>query len=84
MTRRKRCLVDSMNNMNSMQHPRSGGVVDMEVDCVICRTRLYVSDASIDAVLMSLEQMGAAILICTCGQAQIVRWKAPRSRSRND
>ena len=56
----------------------------MEVDCVICRTRLYVSDALIDAVLTSLEQTGAAILICTCGQAQIVRWKAPRSRSRNN
>jgi hypothetical protein len=56
----------------------------MEVDCIICRTRLYVSDASIDAVLTSLEQTGAAILICTCGQAQLVRWRAPRSRSRND
>jgi|GraSoiStandDraft_49_1057285.scaffolds.fasta_scaffold740716_1 hypothetical protein len=81
MTRRKRDLVE---RMNSMQYPRSGGVVDIEVDCVICRTRLYVPEASIDAVLTSLEQTGAAILICTCGQAQIVRWKAPRSRSRND
>ncbi len=81
MTRRKRFPLESMN---SVQHPRSGGVVDMEVDCVICRTRLYVSDALIDAVLTSLEQTGAAILICTCGQAQIVRWKAPRSRSRNN
>jgi hypothetical protein len=78
MTRRKRGF------MESMPYPRSGGVVDMEVDCIICRTRLYVSDASIDAVLTSLEQTGAAILICTCGQAQLVRWRAPRSRSRND
>lgn len=78
MTRRKRGL------MESMQHPCSGGVVDMEVDCIICRARLYVSDASIDGVLTSLEQTGAAILICTCGQAQLVRWRVPRSRSRND
>ncbi len=77
MTRRKQFLIDSV------QHPHSTGVVDMEMDCVICRTRLYVSDASIDAVLRSLEQTAAAILICTCGQAQIVRSKAPRSRSRS-
>jgi hypothetical protein len=81
MTGRKRF---PMERMNSMQYPRSGGVVDMEMDCVICRARLYVPEASIDAVLTSLEQTGAAILICRCGQAQIVRWKARRSRSRND
>jgi hypothetical protein len=81
MTRRKRFPVE---RMNSMQYPRSGGVVDVEVDCVACGTRLYVPEASIDAILTSLEQTGAAVLICTCGQAQIVRWKAPPSRRRND
>ena len=73
-----------MDSMNSVLSPRSGGVVDMEMYCVICRVRLYVSDAAIDAVLTSLEQTGVAILICTCGQAQIVRWKLPRSRCTND
>jgi len=67
-----RRMIFPLERMNSVKHPRSG-VIDMEVDCVICRTRLYVSDASIDAVLTSLRQTGAAILICTCGQAQVVR-----------
>ena len=82
MTRRKQYHWDSMK---VEQHPRPDGVVDMELDCVTCRTRLYVSDASIDAVLASLRHAGAAILVCyRCGQAQKIRWKVPRGRSRCD
>ena len=32
------------------QQPHPTRVVDMEVDCVLCKTRLYVSDAAIEAV----------------------------------
>ncbi len=71
----------------SEQLPYPGGVVDMELACVACGTRLYVSDASIDAVLTSLERAGGAILVCwVCGQTQVVRWKVkvPRSRLTHD
>ena len=58
-----------------------GGMVDLEVDCATCATRLYVPEASIDAVLASLERTGMAILICAaCRQAQLVRWKVSRGR----
>lgn len=69
---------------NSVREERPAcldGVVDMELDCVTCGTRLYVSDASIDVVLASLRCAGVAILICAaCRQAQIVRWKVAHSR----
>ena len=68
-----------------LQYPRSNEVVDMEVDCVFCKTRLYVPDTSIDAVLASLRLVGRAILVCyACGQAQLVSWKMPQSQYIND
>ena len=73
------------NSVMSEQPPCPGGVVDMELACVACSTRLDVSDASIDAVLASLERGGRAILVCwVCGQTQVVRRKAPRSRLTHD
>ena len=71
-----------VRNSVGEEHPaRLDGVVDMELDCVICCTRLYVLEALIDAILASLERAGAAILVCAvCNQAQLVRWKVPRSR----
>ena len=56
-------------------------VVDMELHCIACGTRLYVPAPQADAVIASLERTGAAILICMCGQAQLIRWKG---RKRND
>jgi hypothetical protein len=56
----------------------SDEVVDMELHCVTCGTRLYVSVLQADAVIASLERTGAAILICVCGQAQIIRRKFQR------
>jgi len=56
----------------------SDEVVDMELHCVTCGTRLYVSVSQADAVIASLERTGAAILICVCGQAQIIRRKFQR------
>jgi hypothetical protein len=57
----------------------------MEVDCVLCKTRLYVSDTSIDAVLTSLRRVGGTILVChACGQAQLVSRKMPQSQYVND
>jgi hypothetical protein len=50
-------------------------VVDMELQCVRCQTRLYISLSQASAVLASLERTGAAILICVCGQAQLIRVK---------
>ena len=67
------------------QYPRYKDVIDMEVDCVFCKTRLYVPDTSIDAVLASLRLVGRAILVCyACGQAQLVSWKMPQSQYIND
>lgn len=50
-------------------------VVDMELQCVRCKTRLYVPVSQVTAVIASLERTGAAILICVCGQAQLIRSK---------
>ena len=49
--------------------------VDMELQCVRCGTRLYVSISQATAVVASLERCGAAILVCICGQAQLIRRK---------
>ncbi len=56
---------------------RSGAeeMVDMELHCVRCGTRLYVAISQATAVVASLERCGAAILVCTCGQAQLIWWK---------
>ncbi len=59
----------------------SNEVVDMELHCVTCGTRLYVSVPQADAVIASLERTGTAILICVCGQAQFIQRKLQR---RND
>ncbi len=64
--------------MSAKKHSGSDEVVDMELHCVTCGTRLYVSVPQADAVLASLERTGAAILICVCGQAQIIRRKLQR------
>jgi hypothetical protein len=56
-------------------------VVDMELHCMTCGTRLYVSVPQADAVIASRERTGAAILICVCGQAQFIQRKLQR---RND
>ena len=56
-------------------------VVDMELACVTCHSRLYVPVAQVDAVLASLARTGAAILICVCGQAQLIR---AQSQPRHD
>ena len=60
---------------------RSEEVVDMELHCVKCGTGLFVSGQQADAVIASLERTGAAILICVCGQAQLIRFKR---RKKND
>ena len=60
------------------QYPHSNDVIDMEVDCALCKTRLYVPYTALDAVLASLRRVGGAILIChACGQAQLVSGKIP-------
>ena len=56
-------------------------VVDMELQCVRCKARLYVPISQVNAVIASLERTGAAILICICGQAQLIQ---PRSQKRHD
>ena len=64
--------------MSAKKQTNSDDVVDMELHCVTCGARLYVSVPQADAVIASLERTGAAILICVCGQAQIIRRKFQR------
>jgi hypothetical protein len=64
--------------MSTDNRSSSKEVVDMELYCVTCGTRLYVSVPQADVVITSLERTGAAILICVCGQAQIIRRKLQR------
>ena len=61
--------------MTSEKHSNSEEVVDMELYCVRCKVRLYVPLSQVSAVLASLERTGAAILICVCGQAQLIQSK---------
>ena len=61
--------------MNTQKPSGMEEVVDMELHCVRCGTRLSIPMSQADAVLASLERCGAAILVCICGQAQLVRWK---------
>lgn len=66
-------------------YQRSNDVVDMEVDCVLCATRLYVPLTALNPVLTSLRRVGGAILIChACGQAQLISGKIPYSTRVND
>ena len=61
-----------------MTTPKRSGTeeaVDMEMQCVRCGTRLYVPISQAAAVVASLERCGAAILVCICGQAQMIQWK---------
>lgn len=61
--------------MTSEKRSSTEEVVDMELHCVRCKTRLYVPLSQASAVISSLEWTGAVILICVCGQAQLVRSK---------
>lgn len=59
--------------MSAKKQTSTNDVVDMELHCVTCGTRLYVSVLQAGAVIASLERTSAAILICVCGQAQLIR-----------
>ena len=61
--------------MTSEKRFSTDEVVDMELQCMRCGTRLYVPISQADAVVASLERCGAAILVCICGQAQLIRSK---------
>ena len=65
--------------MTHQKHSDAEEAVDMELYCVTCGTRLYIPLSQAAAVVASLERCGAAILVCTCGQAQLIRW-IPRHR----
>jgi hypothetical protein len=65
---------------SDVQPPRSNEIIDMEVNCTICQKRLYVPDSSIGAVVASLEQTGAVILICPSGHTQLIGWRMPPRR----
>ena len=64
--------------MTSEKHSGTEEVVDMELQCVRCQARLYVPVSQVAAVITSLERTGAAILICVCGQAQLIRSKSQK------
>ena len=67
--------------MTSENRSNTEEVVDMELHCVKCKTRLYVPRSQASAVISSLERIGAVILICVCGQAQLIQSKI---RKRHD
>ena len=67
--------------MTSKQYFGTEEVVDMELHCVRCKARLYVPISQANAVITSLVRTGAAILICVCGQAQLIR---PKRQQRQD
>jgi hypothetical protein len=58
----------------------SRDIWDLELRCVRCQQELYVEDNVIDEVFESMRTAGGVVLICTCGQPQIVR--DPRWRPR--
>jgi hypothetical protein len=67
--------------MTSEKRSGTEEVVDMELQCVRCQARLYVPLSQVSPVLASLERTGAVILICVCGQAQLIQ---SRSQKRHD
>jgi len=64
--------------MTSEKRSGTEEVVDMELHCIRCQARLYVSVSQVNAVLASLERTGAMILICVCGQAQLIQSKSQK------
>ena len=82
MTKQK---YDLRNSMRQSKPPNLDEMIDLELDCAICGTRLYVSETLIDTVLASLKQAGSVMLVCyACNQPQLVRWKVPRHRDLHD
>jgi hypothetical protein len=67
--------------MTSEKRSGTEEVVDMELQCVRCKARLYVPVSQANAVIASLQRTGAAILICICGQAQLIQ---PKRKPRHD
>ncbi len=67
--------------MTSEKRSGTEEVVDMELQCVRCQARLYVPVSQANAVIASLQRTGAAILICICGQAQLIQ---PKRKPRHD
>lgn len=67
--------------MTSEKRSGTEEVVDMELHCVRCQARLYVPVSQAGAVIASLQRTGAVILICVCGQAQLIQ---ARSQKRHD
>ena len=64
-----------------MSENRSGAeaVVDMETQCIHCKARLYVPVSQIAAVISSLQRTGTIILICVCGQVQLIQSKGQKN-----
>ncbi len=58
--------------MSARKQIGSDDVVDMELHCVACGTRLYLAVPQAQAVIASLERTGAAILICVASRGSYV------------
>lgn len=72
------CLHNYEVCMSTAEQSNGNDLVDMELHCVTCGARLYLAVPQARAVIASLERTGAAILICVCGQAQLVRRRLHR------
>ena len=64
--------------MTSEKRSGTEEVVDMELQCVRCQARLFVPISQVQAVIASLERTSAVILICVCGQAQLIQSKSQK------
>lgn len=71
--RQTRTIEQAGDGMTGEKRSSDEEVVDMEAQCAQCHARLYVPISQINEVLASLERTGAVILICVCGQAQLVQ-----------
>ncbi len=64
--------------MKHARKPNPGGaeLVDLELHCLHCGTRLYAPVAGARQVVASVQNGGIAILICSaCGHAQSISQK---------
>lgn len=68
----------SKHRTKKEQTSTSYDLLDMDVNCITCGTRLYVPDTLTDRIVAALEKTGTVILICTCGQPQSIHWKQLR------
>lgn len=68
----------STQNAKDLGNSSSIELFDTELRCLKCSLPLCVSGDQVPVLMTSLRSTGQVVLLCACGQAQLVRNKRPR------